>query len=214
MHPIQCVRLALAMIAATPLALASQSKGGAENGEASAPAGLFFGVDPITYASVNSEYLTNGRSEGGFGLALRFGWAVSPRVAMLLEVPVARVSLGDTAEYYLSHGDIALRFAPWAAAQPRAVQPFVQVGAGFREVSSTFYQGGRPAPYALSGENFSIGGGLTWRVTPRLDIAMSAAWSSGVFNDERRADTTVHNRGIRATSARAQLGLDWYRRRR
>jgi len=190
-----------------------------EQPHASAPAanrrGFFIGFDPVAYASLNSDVITAGRSKGGTGVALRFGWGFSDRIALMMDVPVTDLVISDTADFLMSHGDVALMYLPTTLRLAgRALVPFIQVGGGFRSLESTYYGGPKPQLYSLDGEVFSVGAGARYYVERRWAITLQGWWSSGDFNDERIGNTTTHNRHIAATSMRVQDGLEWHRGRR
>lgn len=177
--------------------------------------GFFLGFDPIAYASLTSDVLTGGRSPGGTGVSLHFGWGFSERWALVMDVPVTDLVISDTADYLMSHGDVAVIFLPRGMTlRGHPLVPFVQVGAGFRSLESTYYSGATPQLYSLEGEVFSIGAGARFYVERRWAITLQGWWSSGDFNDERIGNTTTHNRHIAATSARVQAGLEWHAGRR
>lgn len=177
--------------------------------------GFFLGFDPIAYASLTSDVLTGGRSVAGTGVSLRFGWGFSERWALVMDVPVTDLVISDTADFLMSHGDVAVMYLPrgmtlWG----RRLVPFLQAGAGFRALESTYYGSGGPQLYSLEGEVFSAGAGLRLYVERSWAIAVQGWWSSGEFNDERIGNTTTHNRNLAATSLRVQGGLEWHRGRR
>jgi hypothetical protein len=182
---------------------------------AAAPAanrtGFFVGFDPLAYATLSSGALTGGRTKGGSGVALRFGWGFSKRVALVMDVPVTDLPVSDTTNFLLSHGDIALMFFPvtWELAG-RPLIPFGQVGAGLRALDATLYDGGSPQTYAFAGEVFSLGAGARLYIAPQFAIALHGWWSIGEFNDVRVGNVTTHNQHISATSARVQTGLEWH----
>lgn len=207
---------ALALLLA-PMALAAQSDSAATRAAAAAttaPAnrtGFFIGFDPIVYASLTSDVITAGRTKGGTGVALRFGWGFNERLALVMDVPVTALVVSDSADFLLSHGDIALMYFPTAVTiWRRPLVPFVQVGGGFREIESTLYTGGPPQMYVFAGEVFSVGAGARYYVKRRWAITLHGWWSSGDFNDERIGNTTTHNRHVSATSTRVQAGVEWH----
>lgn len=204
---------ALALLLA-PLALAAQGDSAASRAPANRT-GFFIGFDPIVYASLTSDVITAGRTKGGTGVALRFGWGFTERLALVMDVPVTDLVVSDSADFLLSHGDIALMYFPTAVTLwRRPLVPFVQVGGGFRDIESTLYTGGPPRMYAFAGEVFSVGAGVRYYVERRWAITLQGWWSSGDFNDERIANTTTHNRHVAATSTRVQAGVEWHRGRK
>lgn len=204
---------ALALLLA-PLALAAQGDSAASRAPANRT-GFFIGFDPIVYASLTSDVITAGRTKGGTGVALRFGWGFTERLALVMDVPVTDLVVSDSADFLLSHGDIALMYFPTAVTLwRRPLVPFVQVGGGFRDIESTLYTGGPPQMYAFAGEVFSVGAGVRYYVERRWAITLQGWWSSGDFNDERIGNTTTHNRHVAATSTRVQAGVEWHRGRK
>ena len=200
---------ALALLLA-PLALAAQGDSAASRAPANRT-GFFIGFDPIVYASLTSDVITAGKTKGGTGVSLRFGWGFSERLALVMDVPVTDLVVNDSADFLLSHGDIALMYFPVAVTLwRRPLVPFVQVGGGFRDIESTLYTGGPPQIYAFASEVFSVGIGARYYVERRWAITLQGWWSSGDFNDERIGNTTTHNRHVAATSTRVQAGLEWH----
>ncbi len=177
--------------------------------------GFFIGFDPLAYAALSGDAVTGGRSIGGTGVSLRFGWGFSERWAFVMDVPVTDLPLADSADYLLSHGDLALqyRLRPLRAGR-RALVAHLQAGVSLRSVDATLYGGGGPAIYSLAGEALSLGGGVAYYVLPSVATTLNAWWTSGAFNDERIGNTTTHNRGLQATSYRVQAGVEWHAGRR
>lgn len=206
--------LAALALSLAPMALAAQGDSAATRAPANRT-GFFIGFDPIVYASLTSDVITAGRTKGGTGVALRFGWGFTERLALVMDVPVTALVVSDSVDYLLSHGDIALMYFPTAVTLwRRPLVPFVQVGGGFREIESTLYTGGPPQMYVFAGEVFSVGAGARYYVKRRWAITLQGWWSSGDFNDERIGNTTTHNRHVAATSTRVQVGVEWHRGRK
>lgn len=206
--------LAALALSLAPMALAAQGDSAATRAPANRT-GFFIGFDPIVYASLSSDVITAGRAKGGTGVALRFGWGFTERLALVMDVPVTDLVVSDSVDYLLSHGDIALMYFPTAVTLwRRPLVPFVQVGGGFRDIESTLYTGGPPQMYAFAGEVFSVGAGVRYYVERRWAITLQGWWSSGDFNDERIGNTTTHNRHVAATSTRVQAGVEWHRGRK
>lgn len=206
------VALALSVL---PLPLVAQADSAARRtAAATQPAnrtGFFIGFDPIVYASLTSDVITAGKTKGGTGVSLRFGWGFSERLAIVMDVPVTDLVVSDSADFLLSHGDFALMYFPTSfTLWQRPLVPFVQVGGGFRDIESTLYAGGAPQIYAFASEVFSVGAGARYYVERRWTITLQGWWSSGDFNDERIGNTTTHNRHVAATSTRVQAGLEWH----
>lgn len=206
--------LAALALSLAPMALAAQGDSAATRAPANRT-GFFIGFDPIVYASLTSDVITAGRTKGGTGVALRFGWGFTERLALVMDVPVTDLVVSDSADFLLSHGDIALMYFPTAVTLwRRPLVPFVQVGGGFRDIESTLYTGGPPQMYAFAGEVFSVGAGVRYYVERGWAITLQGWWSSGDFNDERIGNTTTHNRHVAATSTRVQAGVEWHRGRK
>lgn len=214
-------RILLAILALFTLSLSATAQGtvpAASPDQSAAPAnrtGFFIGFDPMVYASLTSDVITAGKTNGGTGVSLRFGWGFNERLALVMDVPVTDLVVSDSADFLLSHGDIALMYFPTALTLwGRPLVPFVQVGGGFRDIESTLYAGGAPQIYAFASEVFSVGIGARYYVERRWAISLQGWWSSGEFNDERIGNTTTHNRHVMATSSRIQAGLEWHRGRK
>lgn len=200
--------LATWLLLAVPFAAPAQAPAQANR------SGFFVGLDPLTYAWISGREITGGQSRGGAGLALRFGWGFTDRLSLILDVPVTELGVADTADFLMSHGDVALRYI--VATLPLRhglLAPFVQVGAGFRELESNYVDDTGSRLYILEGEAFSAGGGAALYVSPQIAV-VAAVWASvGRFNDERIGNTTTHRRGYAGTSYRVQVGLEWHKHR-
>lgn len=213
------MRTALAILIATlllPRGVHSQvDQAPAQSAPSANLTGLIIGLDPIVYSSLTSDYITGGQARGGGGIALRFGWGFRPKIALIMDVPVTLIPLGDSSEYFLSHGDVLLQFAfPERRLARSVLVPFAQLGLGFREVSSSIYTPAGTLVYSIEGEVFTAGAGLLWFVRRNFAIAGSASYSTGDFNDERLGSTTVHNRGVPGRSWRVQMGVEWRKGRK
>ncbi len=197
--------LALALLAVLPRAPLAQAN----------RSGFFVGFDPIAYAALHGDSIVDGRTQGGTGIALRFGWGFGEQWAIVMDVPVTDIAVSDTMDVMLSHGDVLLLWSPRAfMVSGRTLLPYLQAGVGFRSLDGRLYIGSTPHIYALEGEVFSIGAGARLYVAPAFALTLQAMWSDGHFNDERLSETTTHGRGLRASSYRVQSGIEWHRLRK
>jgi hypothetical protein len=186
--------------------------------KAAAPAanlrGFTMGIDPLVGAALTSDGITGGRSVNGLGLALRFGWGFSERWALLMDVAVTDLVVADSAGYFLSHGDVLLRWTPFTKAAPGGVwAPFLQGGFGFRDVTAEKASPTNTTIYMFEGEVLTLGAGVAYFVSPGISISTAFMWSTGDFNDERIGMVTTHGRGVPGTSARIGVGVNWHKGR-
>jgi hypothetical protein len=176
--------------------------------------GFTMGIDPLVAAGLTSDGITGGRSVNGLGLALRFGWGFSERWTLLMDVAVTDLVVADTAGYFLSNGDVMMRWTPFTKVTPRGVwAPFVQGGFGFRDVTAEGASPSNTAIYMFEGEVLTLGAGVAYFVSPSISISTAAMWSTGDFNDERIGMVTTHGRGVPGTSARIGVGVNWHKGR-
>jgi len=176
--------------------------------------GFTFGIDPLVAGTLTSDGITGGRSVNGLGIALRFGWGFSDRWTLLMDVAVTDLVVADTAGYFLSHGDLMMRWTPFTKRAPGGVwAPFIQGGLGFRDVSAEDASPTNTKIYMFEGEVLTLGAGVAYFVSPTLSISTAAMWSTGDFNDERVGMVTTHGRGVPGTSARIGVGVNWHKGR-
>jgi hypothetical protein len=176
--------------------------------------GFTIGIDPLVAGTLTSDGITGGRSVNGMGLTLRFGWGFSDRWTLLMDVAVTELAVADTAGYFLSHGDVMMRWTPFTKTAPGGVwAPFLQGGLGFRDVTAEDASPTNTAIYMFEGEVLTLGGGVAYFVSPEISISAAAMWSTGDFNDERIGMVTTHGRGVPGTSARIGVGVNWHKGR-
>lgn len=176
--------------------------------------GFTMGIDPLVGAALTSNGITGGRSVNGLGLALRFGWGFSNRWSLLMDVAVTDLVVADTAGYFLSHGDVMMRWTPFTRKTASGVwAPFLQGGMGFRDVTAEDASPTNTAIYIFEGEVLTLGAGVAYFVSPGLSISTVFMWSTGDFNDERVGMVTTHGRGVAGTSARIGVGVNWHKGR-
>jgi hypothetical protein len=73
--------------------------------------------------------------------------------------------------------------------------------------------GGEPVYMELAGFGFGLGGGLAYYFNPALALNMVLRVNTGLFDDHRIDNLTVHLEGtdrIRVTTSRFNLGVIWY----
>lgn len=177
--------------------------------------GFSVGVDPLVLGALTSDYVTSGRAVNGLGLALRFGWGFSDHWTLLMDVAVTDLAVADSASYFLSHGDILMRWTPRTIEAARGTwAPFVQAGLGFRDVSPFEASPTPERIYFLEGEVLTVGAGAAYFVSPKLSLSAVFNWSAGNFNDERIGMVSTHGRGLPGKSWRAGVGINWHKGRR
>lgn len=176
--------------------------------------GLHIGVDPLVYATLSSDYVTGGRTVGGMGLQLRFGWGFTERLSFALDVSVTKLAVADSAQYLLGNGDLLLRYAPGTfRLASRTVVPYIAAGYGLRDISADGQSPTASRIYDLAGEVLAVSAGASVYVRPNLSVFIAYHGGFGEFNDERSGNTTTHNRGLRGESHRASVGMTWHQGR-
>ncbi len=177
--------------------------------------GFSLGLDPVTYATLASDGITDGRTVGGFGLSLRFGWGFTDRLSMAMDVGVTDLIVADTAGYLLGNGDLLLRYSVGAFALPLGTMvPFVHVGVGLRDITAEDASPTNTAIYSFAGEALTLGGGASLFLSRELALFAALYWNTGNFNDERIGNVTTHSRGVSGVSTRVSIGLTWHKGRR
>lgn len=183
--------------------------------EATPPAnlrGFQFGIDPLVYATLKSDYVTGGRTVGGLGLQLRIGWGFTDHLSLAMDVSVSDLAVADSAKYLLANGDVLLRYTPrTVTVGGHVVAPYLGLGVNVRDVSADGRSPTGTTIYELAGEVLALSVGTS--VYLRRDFALFAAYHAGLgdFNDERIGNTTTHNRRLRGDSHRLALGVTWHR---
>lgn len=176
--------------------------------------GFTMGIDPVVNAALASDGITGGRRVDGLGLALRFGWGFSDRWTLLMDVAVTDLVVADTAGYFLSHGDLLMRWTPFIKETARgAWVPFVQGGLGFRDVTNEGASPTNTKLYMFEGEVLTLGAGVSYFSSPSISFSAAFLWSTGDFNDERIGMVTTHGRGVPGTSGRFGVGVNWHKGR-
>lgn len=201
---------ALLTCAATPMV--GQSQGGEP--PAVNRRGLHVGIDPVTYATLSSGYVTGGRSVGGMGLQLRFGWGFTDKISLAMDVSVTELGVADSANYFLSNGDILLRYTPTGfTVGRRVVVPYIAAGIGLRDISTNEESPTAEDIYVLEGEVLALSAGASVYLQPNLSVFLGYHGGFGDFMDERIGNVTTHNRKLRGDSHRVALGLTWHKGR-
>lgn len=207
------MRILLTYLACFGLALSADAQPALD----SAPVnrrGLHIGIDPGTYATLTSDGITGGRSVGGFGLSLRFGWGFTDRLALTMDVGVTDLIVADTAGYLLGNGDLLLRYSLGAFTLPLGtIVPFVHGGVGLRDITAEDASPTNTKIYVFEGEALTLGGGASIYFSRELALFAALYWNSGDFNDERVGNVTTHSRGVSGVSTRVSIGLTWHRGR-
>lgn len=176
--------------------------------------GLHIGIDPLTYATLTSDYVTGGRRVGGMGLQLRFGWGFTEHLSLVLDVSVTELGVADTANYFLSNGDVMLRYTPTGfAVGRRTVIPYIGAGIGLRENSTNTESPTAEDIYVLEGEVLALSAGASVYLQPNLSAFLGYHGGFGDFMDERIGNLTTHNRKLRGDSHRVAVGMTWYKGR-
>ncbi len=172
--------------------------------------GFFLGFDGAG-ASLQSDYITGSGSKGGGGFGLRFGWGLSESVTLAMDVAATRLAVADTADYYMGHGDVLLRYHPLRWSRGRVVWvPFVHAGAGFRDVTAEDVSPTNSRIYGFEGGVFTFGGGTYVFLDPRASLFAALYHSRGDFDDERIGNVTTHSRNEPGVSTRLVLGINWH----
>lgn len=173
--------------------------------------GVIFGLDPILYSSLNSDAVTGGRSVGGLGLAMRFGWGISDTWSVVLDVAVVDLDVADTAKYVFAHGDLLLRATPVVWDSPLGpLVPVLQAGWSLRDVTAEDASPTNTAIYVFEGSALTLGAGAELYLNPKLALWFAGYWTTGEFDDERIGNITTHSRNEPGTSMRVGLGLTYH----
>lgn len=207
-------RLSLAVACAAALAaspLAAQTTAASGGAPSSITSRLFLGV------SLNGSSLQfdedGSEAESGSGLGFHLGWGFTPRFALFTDLAGASMN-AEGAQYGLGHVDIGARYS-FARPTTRWV-PFLEAAFSGRAVVQEDVevtdQNGNPylADMALSGNGFTVGGGIQYYIAPTWALSTSLKWTRGEFSTVEFDNVAVEGLELDATSARFNLGLTWH----
>lgn len=172
--------------------------------------GFFIGADGGG-AVLRSDYVTGGRSVGGGGYGLRFGWGLSRSFTIAMDVLATKLAVADSADYLMGHGDMLLRYHPlrWRRGKVTWV-PFVHAGGGFRDISA---EGASPTAsriYEFSGGTVTVGAGTYVFLAPGASLFIASYHTRGDFDDERIGNVTTNSRNKPGQSSRLAIGVNWH----
>jgi hypothetical protein len=152
--------------------------------------------------------------EPGAGIGARFGFGVTPRWSLLLNVDAAKVAGDVDPDHTLAHLDVGARYT-FLDSRSR-LRPAVEAAAGMRRVAWSDHDFG--APYGrgkgrFDGWSYTLGGGAAYYVNSSLAVDMGLRVTLGSFdrlNVEKVPYDLESGAFVDATSARLGVGLSWF----
>jgi hypothetical protein len=148
------------------------------------------------------------RSGGGGGVVVGYGF--NQRWSLFSQIGVAQVTSPDFPDhrYALGHLDLGARIH--FRTGPNVVVPFLQFGVtGRTELDDVAGVG-----FSSTGAGLSVGGGFNAHFSPSVAFSTAATWTFGNFNAFKVDGETVDRDPVRVTTARIQVGIVWFIRRR
>jgi len=178
---------------------------------------LGFGVNASTIKAQDPEIASG--TKGGGGIFLQLGYGFTPHFTLYTELAGASLNDDGDGSYPNSkagvgHFDLGARYhfgnRGWRA------RPFLQAAVGVRAVThdNVEYEDmdgfAQTGVLTYGGGAASVGAGLLYAFTPGLSLHTSVEASAGKFTSVTLGDITDHNQSITATSARLNVGLNWF----
>ena len=167
-----------------------------------------------TRLSVDESEFSEDESDSGGGLSGQIGWGFTPKFAIFLEAGAARVSTDDDEDFDLAHVDLGARYH--FVSPSRALVPYLEAALTHRaamadDIAFDDGNGGiEEVDIELSGNGFSIGGGLQYFVAPNWALNAGLKWTTGQFDKLKVDDVSIEDLDIDATTTRLTVGVVWY----